>query len=208
VPRLVGEFEISQSEERPELTLDTALAGPPVEDLTWDSPRRDTPGSDRHRRRSAHIFADRAISVQSHDAGAPPWGPGFLRLNAWPYRAEYAAATIAILIVLFGWRGVIEHDLPWTVLLAVGFWALWPDLVAFLPIGLASRDGTRWPHWGPGLYNVFHSLLVWAVVFALWSWLNGQIGWPLLAWAGHITADRAAGFHLRASQAPSSTIGS
>jgi hypothetical protein len=138
----------------------------------------------------------------SQDAPAPPWGPGFLRLNSALYRAEYAALTVAILVLIFGWRGLVLHDLPWTVVLQVAFWAVWPDLAAFVPIGVASQGGRRWPSWAPNLYNSVHSLLVWGAVFLVWSGLTGQIQWPLLAWAGHITADRAAGYYLRAERTP------
>jgi hypothetical protein len=140
--------------------------------------------------------------LQSEDARAPPWGPGFLRLNSRVYRAEYAVATIAILLLLFGWRGLILKDLPWSAVLLTVFWAIWPDLVAFVPIGLASGSSRAWPPWGPALYNSVHNLLVWGAVFVLWSVLAGQIVWPLLAWAGHITADRATGYHLRAPVGP------
>jgi hypothetical protein len=140
--------------------------------------------------------------VQSGDAPAPPWGPGFVRLNSWLYRAEYAAATLAIVVLLFGWRWLILREFPWPGFLFTVFWAVWPDLAAFLPIGLASRGSREWPTWGPALYNSVHNLLVWGAVFLLAGALAGQIVWPLLAWAGHITADRAAGYHLRAPVCP------
>jgi len=136
--------------------------------------------------------------VQSEDVAPPPWGPGFLRLSSWVYRAEYGAATVAILILLFGWRDLVLGDLPWTSLLLVVFWAIWPDLAAFVPIGMAVKGSRDWPSWGPTLYNSTHNLLVWGIAFVAWSFLAGQIEWPLLAWAGHITADRAAGYYLRA----------
>jgi hypothetical protein len=140
--------------------------------------------------------------VQSGDARAPPWGPGFLRLNSWVYRVEYAVVTIAIVVLLFGWRWLVLHEMPWPSLLLAVFWALWPDLAAFVPISLASKGSRDWPSWGPALYNSVHNLLVWGAVFAIWSLLSGQIVWPLLAWAGHITADRAFGFYLRAPTGP------
>ena len=140
--------------------------------------------------------------MQSGDARAPPWGPGFLRLNSWVYRAEYAVATIAILVLLFGWRWLILDALPWTSLALVAFWAIWPDLAAFVPIGIASRGSRDWPSWGPVLYNSLHNLLFWGAVFVVWSYLTGQIAWPLFAWAGHITADRAVGFYLRSPGKP------
>lgn len=128
----------------------------------------------------------------------PPWGPGFLRLDSRIYRVEYAAATIAILVILFGWRLLVLKEFPWPMLVATVFWAIWPDVAAFVPIGLASKGSKEWPSWGPSLYNSVHNFLVWGAVFGLWSLLAGQIEWPLLAWAGHITADRAMGFYLRA----------
>jgi hypothetical protein len=139
--------------------------------------------------------------AQSSDAPTPPWGPGFLRLNSWVYRAEYAVGTVAIVILLFGWRWFLLHDFPWPSLVLTVFWAIWPDLAAFVPIGIASRGSREWPPWGPTLYNSVHNFLVWGVVFVVWSLASGQIVWPLLAWAGHITADRAAGFYLRAPRA-------
>jgi hypothetical protein len=145
--------------------------------------------------------------VQSGDVGLPPWGPGFLRLNSWIYRTEYAVATLAIVILLFGWRWLIVKDLPLPSLLLTVFWAIWPDLAAFVPIGVAMKGSGTWPSWGPALYNSVHNLLVWGAVFLLWSVLTGQIGWPLLAWAGHITADRAAGFYLRAPRGPRAPAG-
>jgi len=133
----------------------------------------------------------------SQDAVAPPWGPEFLRLNSWPYRLEYAVATASILLLLFVWRLWILRSLSSVDLLLVLFWAAWPDVLAFVPIGLQARRSRTWPKWGPALYNAGHSLLVWAAVFGLWSVLERAVPWPLLAWAGHITADRAVGYHLR-----------
>jgi hypothetical protein len=114
------------------------------------------------------------------------------------YRAEHGAATIAILLLLFGWRGYVLRDFPWSSVALVVFRSIWPDLAAFVPIGIASRGSRKWPSWGPTIYNAAHSLLLWGVVFVLWSLLAGEIEWPLLAWAGHITADRASGYYLRA----------
>jgi len=138
------------------------------------------------------------VDARSSDAPAPPWGPGFLRLNSGVYRAEYAAATVAILVVLFGWRWAILREFPLSSLLLTIFFAIWPDLAAFVPIGLGSRGSGAWPSWGPALYNSVHNFLLWGAVFVIWSAATGEIAWPLLAWAGHITADRAAGYYLRA----------
>lgn len=134
--------------------------------------------------------------MQSADVPAPPWGPAFLRLNSWWYRAEYAAATVAVLLFVVGWY--VLHALPVTWLGLAFFWFVWPDLAAFVPIGIAQRGSRGWPSWGPTLYNAVHNFFVWIPVFLLWSYFTGEIAWPLLMWAGHITIDRAAGFYLRA----------
>jgi hypothetical protein len=111
-----------------------------------------------------------------------------------PYRIEMALATLAVLAILFYWRLLVVGTLD---VAATVFWLLWPDLAAFVPLGLASRGGSPWPSWGSILYNVTHSFAVWSSVFLLWSFSSGQIVWPLLAWAGHISADRALGYYLR-----------
>ncbi len=134
----------------------------------------------------------------SQDLSPPQWGPAFLRLGSLPYRLEYTVATIAVFGIVFGWRLAILHDLDLEDTGLFIFWFLWPDLLAFLPIGVAMRGRTTWPRWGPTLYNVPHSLLTWAAVFLTWSALSGAVIWPLLGWAGHITMDRAVGYHLRA----------
>jgi len=112
------------------------------------------------------------------------------------YRLEMLLITIILLVVLFYWRLFLVKDLN---LLETVFWIIFPDLVSFIPIGLAARGAKEWPRWGPRLYNFFHTLLVWIPVFALWSVLSGTFQWPLLGWAGHITADRSVGYYLRAA---------
>jgi hypothetical protein len=134
----------------------------------------------------------------SSDAPPPPWGPGFLRLNAWVYRLEYAVGFVAIVGVLLGWRWLVVRDLPLTAIGLAVFWFLWPDVAAFVPIGLATRGGGRWPRWGPALYNSVHTFLTWGAVLVTWSVAVGAIQWPLLGWAAHLAMDRAAGFYLRA----------
>jgi len=127
----------------------------------------------------------------------PGWGPDFLPIGSWPYRAEYAVATVAILVVVFGWRLVILHDFPDSAVLLFVLFFLLPDIVAFVPIGLSRSPRGTWPAWGPPLYNVMHSLLTWLAVFLL-AWVaTGSIVWPLFGWAAHITMDRAVGYHLR-----------
>ena len=102
--------------------------------------------------------------------------------------------TITLLVVLFYWRLFVVKDLN---LLVTVFWVVFPDLGSFIPIGLAVRGGKEWSRWGPGLYNFFHTFLVWIPVFAIWSIMSGALRWPLLGWAGHITGDRSVGYYLR-----------
>jgi len=101
------------------------------------------------------------------------------------------------LIAILVWRFVVG-DLN---VVATIFWFLWPDLVAFVPIGVAVRGGREWPSWGPGLYNVAHTFLVVVPVIAVWSIVAGGIEWAILGWAGHISLDRAVGYYLRARKA-------
>ena len=145
---------------------------------------------------SEHSLSKPSRQGVSEDAKPPRTGPGFLRLNSIAYRLEMLLITVILLIVLFYWRLFVVKDLN---LLAAVFWIVFPDLASFIPIGLATRGAKEWPHWGPGLYNFFHTLLVWIPVFAIWSMSSGAIQWPLLGWAGHITADRSVGYYLRAS---------
>jgi hypothetical protein len=136
-----------------------------------------------------HIAGDEAQFLPSN---AGPW---FLAPHTWPYRLEMAVGTVVIVLALFGWRGLVVGDLNLGLTI---FWFLWPDLAAFIPIGIAAAGGRGWPSWGPTLYNTVHTLLVWLPIFAIWSAIAGGIEWPLLGWAGHITADRAFGYYLRA----------
>ena len=129
-------------------------------------------------------------------SGGGGFGPGFQAASSKLYRAEYAAATIAILAYLvYRWLHLGGLDWPATVL-----WILFPDLVAFIPIGLSTK-GREWPAWGSYLYNLAHSALAWGLAFAI-SWLAlGAPYWPILGWLGHISADRAVGYGLRSSAA-------
>ena len=136
------------------------------------------------------------------EAGPPRWGPDFLPLGAWEYRLEYAVATVAILVAIFGWRMAVLRELPVTDLIAFVLWFLLPDIIAFVPIGLSRRKKGGWPQWGSLLYNLMHSLLTWVGVFFVAWVLTGGIPWPLLGWAAHITLDRAAGYHLRSRSDP------
>lgn len=107
-----------------------------------------------------------------------------------------AVLTKGLLVLLFYWRLAVVGDLD---VLATVFWILWPDLAAFLPIGVAMRGRTSWPRWGAPLYDATHSFLVWVVGFALAWALVGSVPWPLLGWAVHIAGDRAVGYYLRAT---------
>jgi hypothetical protein len=125
-------------------------------------------------------------------SGRGGFGPGFQTASSKLYRLEYTAATLAILAYLiFRWLRMGGLDWPATV-----FWIVFPDLAAFIPIGLSSK-GKEWPAWGSYLYNAFHSALAWGAAFgALWL-VTGNPYWPILGWLGHIAADRAVGYGLR-----------
>ena len=122
------------------------------------------------------------------------FGPGFQAASSRLYKLEYAAATAAILAYLvYRWLNLGGLDWPSTV-----FWILFPDLAAFIPIGLSSKR-REWPRWGSYLYNTFHSALLWGLAFgALWL-VMGTPYWPILGWLGHIAADRAVGYGLRST---------
>jgi uncharacterized protein DUF4260 len=120
------------------------------------------------------------------------FGPGFQDARSKLYRAEYAAITTAILVYLvYRWFYLGGLDLASTV-----FWIVFPDLVAFIPIGLSSRR-KEWPAWGGYLYNIAHTVLVWGLAFAVLWFLLGTPYLPFFGWLGHITADRAVGYGLR-----------
>ncbi len=122
------------------------------------------------------------------------FGPGFQNASSKVYRAEYATFTLAILAYLV-WRTFYSGGVDWLQLV---FWAIFPDLVSFIPIGLSSRK-REWPPYGSNLYNFFHTVLVWLAIFAVLWIVIGSPYWPLLGWLMHITTDRSFGFGLRAS---------
>ena len=122
------------------------------------------------------------------------FGPGFQNARSRFYRAEYGALSITILVYLV-WRTLNFGGVDW---LQVIFWAVFPDVVTFIPIGLSS-ERSAWPSWGANLYNFFHTVLVWGLSFVgLWAAM-GVVYWPLFGWLGHITTDRAVGYGLRAT---------
>jgi Domain of unknown function (DUF4260) len=122
------------------------------------------------------------------------FGPGFQAASSKLYRTEYAAATVATLAYLV-YRWLYQGGLDWP---STVVWMLFPDLVAFIPIGLSSKR-KEWPTWGSYLYDIAHTILVWGLAFAILWLVFGTPCWPLLGWLGHITADRAVGYGLRST---------
>ena len=127
--------------------------------------------------------------------GQGGFGPGFQDARSKLYRAEYAVATLALLAYLI-YRSLYLGGLDWA---STVFWIFFPDLVAFIPIGLSSRR-KEWPSWGSYLYNTLHTLLVWGLAFAVLWLVFGAAYWPIFGWLGHITADRAVGYGLRSNR--------
>lgn len=123
------------------------------------------------------------------------FGPAFQDARSRFYRAEYAVIS-AVIIGYLAWWSLRFGGIEW---LYIVFWFVFPDLASFVPMGLSS-ERRQWPSWGASLYNIFHTILVWVVVFAGAWILFGAAYWPLLGWLGHITIDRTAGYGLRASR--------
>lgn len=135
-------------------------------------------------------------------APRPAWGPGFLPTYSGWYRLEYAVALVAILYALIASRSRLPAGPTGLFVGLVVFWFPVPDLVAFVPIGVAMRGRRAWPTWGPSLYNLTHSWVTFGAVFLLASVASTTIAWPVLGWAAHIALDRAAGYYLRDSSRP------
>ncbi len=123
------------------------------------------------------------------------FGPGFQDARSKLYRAEYAAVTAAILVYLI-YRWLYLGGLDWA---STVFWIFFPDIVAFIPIGLSSRS-REWPAWGSYMYNTFHTVLSWGLAFAVLWLVFGAAYWPIFGWLGHIAADRAVGYGLRSNR--------
>lgn len=122
----------------------------------------------------------------------PRFGPEFQDASSKLYKAEYGAITLVLVAYLI-WRSFYGGGID---TLQTVFWFLFPDLVAFIPIGLSSSR-REWPNWGPILYNIPHSVLIWGLAFVLgWLYLQSP-NWPILGWLVHISADRAFGYGLR-----------
>ncbi len=116
-------------------------------------------------------------------AKQPKWGPGYQPVDSLLYRAEYAVLFLSVIVYL-GWRGTRIAGTDVTIYWAAfAFWIVFPDLAAFIPIGLASRN-RQWPNWGYRLYNTIHTMVVWALAFGA-SWiLFGSPYWPIMGWLG------------------------
>lgn len=120
------------------------------------------------------------------------FGPDFSEVRSRLYRAEYAAISVAILGYLV-WRGLFAGGVS---VLQTIFWAVFADLVAFIPIGLSSKR-QEWPNWGAYLYDAVHNVITWGLVFMV-VWIIFQApSWPMFGWLGHITVDRTVGYGLR-----------
>jgi hypothetical protein len=120
------------------------------------------------------------------------FGPAFLEAGSRLYRAEYGAISVAILGYLV-WRGLFAGGVD---VLQTVFWALFADLVAFMPIGLSSKR-REWPNWGAYLYDAVHNVITWGLAFIA-VWIIFRVpSWPMFGWLGHITVDRTVGYGLR-----------
>lgn len=120
------------------------------------------------------------------------FGPDFQEVGSRLYRAEYGAISLAIVGYLI-WRGLFAGGVD---VLQIIFWALFADLVAFIPIALSSQR-REWPDWGAYLYDAVHNVITWGLVFMV-VWIVFHVpSWPMLGWLGHITVDRTVGYGLR-----------
>lgn len=123
-------------------------------------------------------------------------GPGFQDAESKLYRLEYAVISLSILGFVV-WK-IVYGSGSFSILELV-LWAIFPDLAAFIPIGLKSKNGA-WPSWGANVYNLFHNIVVWSAIFLLVWLVLRTPHWELLGWLGHITTDRAVGFGLRKNE--------
>ena len=125
------------------------------------------------------------------------FGPGFQSSTSRLFRGEYILISVVVLAYLI-WN--FKSGIGWSELTILIFFAILPDLFAFIPIGLYSSKESRggsWPPWGARLYNIFHTILFWALIFAIaWAFLRVPY-LPLLGWLIHITVDRSLGYSLR-----------
>ena len=129
------------------------------------------------------------------------FGPGFQSSRSRLYRSEYAVLTAAIVGYLF-YKWLYLGGLDWS---STVFWGIFPDLVAFIPIGLSSNR-REWPRWGSYLYNLVHTVLTWGLSFGVLWFIIGAPYLPILGWLGHISADRAVGYGLRRNESHGSDV--
>ena len=123
------------------------------------------------------------------------FGPGFQSSTSKLFRAEYALISFVIIayLVYNYWTGI-----GWLDILALIFFGALPDIGTFIPIGVASsKKKGAWPSWGSSVYNTFHTILLWALVFALFWFVFRSPYLPLFGWLLHITVDRSVGYSLR-----------
>lgn len=125
------------------------------------------------------------------------FGPGMMPAESTAYRIEYAVLTLVILGLLM-WRGFLTDSFGLFEIVLTFFLALMPDVV-FLVMAPYMKKG-KWPSWGSDVYNVFHSWVPWFVVAGSMYAITGDLFWPLLGWALHLSLDRTTGYYLRAKK--------
>lgn len=66
------------------------------------------------------------------------------------------------------------------------------DIIGYIPgtITYHRQQGGRIPAAYHYLYNITHSYLTAAALFALWMWANGGFEWAMLALPIHLSGDR------------------
>ncbi len=123
------------------------------------------------------------------------FGPKNLDTGSRLFRIEYAVISLGILAYSI-WIAIYGQGLD---ILQFIFWGVFPDLVAFIPIGLAMKKTKKWPSWGSNLYNSVHHVGLWAIVFVALLVILQRPNWALLGWIFHINVDRAVNYSLRQS---------
>jgi hypothetical protein len=114
------------------------------------------------------------------------FGPGFQNSTSRLFRAEYALISLAIIgYLVWSYHSGIE----WRNLAILVFIAAFPDIAAFIPIGIGTSknsDKGAWPKWGADIYNLFHTILLWALVFgSVWLLLRTPF---CHCWDGYFTS--------------------
>jgi hypothetical protein len=106
-------------------------------------------------------------------------------------RAAFAALTAALLAAALG--GILEHGTGWWQFFAFG---AGPDIALFLGLGAGLEKGRRHPR-AVRLYNDLHSYWGPIALAALSIGLPAGYLIGALAWASHISLDRALGYGKR-----------